>query len=88
MSAASSKPTVVITGASRGIGAAIVRTLRASGARVVGVARSKDALQKLSEEKLDGSFEFVSGSVSDQKTRQQVIDLAGPRIDALILNAG
>lgn len=82
--------TVIVTGASRGIGAAVVRALRARDTRVIGVARSSDALQKMSMEKMNGGkFEFVSGDITDAAVRRQCIDLAAcdGALDGLVLNA-
>lgn len=81
--------TFIVTGASRGIGAAIVRALLAGDAkaRVLGIARSKEAMQELAKE-AGGRFEFVAGSLTDKQVRSQLISLAGPRLDGLVLNAG
>jgi NADP-dependent 3-hydroxy acid dehydrogenase YdfG len=46
----------VVTGASRGIGEAVARSLAAAGARVALVARGRDALEKLANELGAGSF--------------------------------
>ena len=84
--------TVIVTGASRGIGAAICRNLRTKDIHVIGVARSADVLHQLSMEKLGpGTMEFVSGDVCDPSTVQQAIEFAtrnGNALEALILNAG
>lgn len=84
--------TVIVTGASRGIGAAICRNLRTKGVRVIGVARSGEALQQLCLEKIGtGPMEFVAGDVTDPTIAKTAVELAtknGTLLDALILNAG
>lgn len=83
--------TIIVTGASRGIGAAVVRALRAQGVRVVGVARSADALQRLAMEKIgSGPFEYIVGDVTDDSILQQAVKCAikdGQSLDGLVLNA-
>ena len=80
--------TVVVTGASQGIGAALSRAFAAAGARVVLVARSRDKLESIARE-IDG---YVH--VADLLDPQQVDDLVpgieaehGP-IDVFTNNAG
>jgi 3-oxoacyl-[acyl-carrier protein] reductase len=80
----------VVTGASRGIGAAIVRTLHRDGARVLGidVPAAADALQRLVEE-VDGerlSLDITSVDAPQRIARKvaQVADGA----DILVHNAG
>lgn len=85
--------TVIVTGASRGIGAAVVRYLLAKGIRVVGVARSKCPLQLLQMEKIGGGnlFEYVVGDVGREETAQAAVQLAtsnGHHLVGLVLNAG
>lgn len=48
--------TAVVTGASRGIGEAVARSLAGAGARVALVARGRPALEKLAEELGSGAF--------------------------------
>ena len=82
--------TVIITGASRGIGAAICRALRAKGIRVIGVARNGAALEALSAEKIGlGKMEYVTGDVGDARTAEKALELAtkGGSLEGLILNA-
>jgi len=55
--------TVVISGASSGIGAATARLLAAAGWTVVGIARGKDALSRLEEELASTSGRVITHSV-------------------------
>jgi NAD(P)-dependent dehydrogenase (short-subunit alcohol dehydrogenase family) len=84
--------TIIVTGASRGIGAAIVRSLRARGCHVIGVSRSRGPLEELSMEKIGpGSFDFVAGDVCEEATLKAALDMAvsnGRKLDGLVLNAG
>lgn len=87
----SMRESVLVTGASKGIGAAMVRHLVAHGNRVVGVARDEQALRMLSLEKIGGggTFEFVAGSVTDPEVMQRAVNLAtnGSTLIGVILNA-
>src|SRR5262245_26167601 len=75
--------TAIVTGASRGIGAAIVRRLRAKGLEVNAVARSKDDLAQLARE---------TGCVAhalDVADRAAIVKAFGQmQVDVLINNAG
>ena len=78
---------VLITGASRGIGLEIARTLHAQGATIIGTARSEASIAAAVEE-LD--IIPVVGDLNDPVVADRVIDEAlthGP-IDVLINNAG
>ncbi|TVR55059.1 MAG: SDR family oxidoreductase [Gemmatimonadales bacterium] len=63
--------TALVTGASRGIGAAVVRALAAEGARVGVVARSREPLQELAEEV--GGW-ALPGDVTDPSDVASVLD--------------
>ncbi|MEL7164778.1 MAG: SDR family oxidoreductase [Pseudomonadota bacterium] len=76
--------TVVITGASKGIGAASARVLAAGGARVVLAARSADALTALAAE--TGGL-AVPCDVADYAQVEALIAAAG-EVDVLVNNAG
>ncbi|MEM6760670.1 MAG: SDR family oxidoreductase [Pseudomonadota bacterium] len=76
--------TVVITGASKGIGAATARVLAARGARVVLAARSADALTALAAE--TGGL-AVPCDVADYAQVEALIAAAG-KVDVLVNNAG
>jgi len=77
---------IVVTGAGRGIGWDIVKTLVASNAKVVAVSRTKANLDKLKQEFPD--VETVCVDFSDSKaTKAAAESIQGP-IDGLVNNAG
>ena len=82
--------TAVVTGASRGIGAVIARTLAADGARVVLVARSAEALQELAAT-LGPAAVVIQADFSDpggwQHASAAVLEAVGD-VDILVNNAG
>lgn len=85
--------TVLVTGASRGIGAAIGRDFSARGANVVLTARSGAALSTLAAEISDagGTAEAMPLDVSDYAAFSGAIDTTVKRfgsLDILINNAG
>lgn len=85
--------TIIITGASHGIGAAAAVIAAEKGAQVVLSARNRDALERLAGQinQHGGSACVVAGDISDyavcQAIVQQAVQAFG-RIDALINNAG
>ncbi|HEV7524713.1 MAG TPA: SDR family NAD(P)-dependent oxidoreductase [Acidimicrobiia bacterium] len=78
---------VVVTGASRGIGAALATELSARGARLVLVARSAEPLEKLAAELGGEAFaaDLTDGAAIEPLVRR--IEADGP-IDVLVNNAG
>lgn len=80
---------VVATGASGGIGEAVVRDLRAAGAKLVITARSEDKLKAIADEL--GETAYIAGEVTDPALPQRLLDLALERfgrVDILFNNAG
>lgn len=78
--------TVVITGASAGIGREAARQLAVRGARVIGVARNEQALASLAEEV---GCEYRVCDLSDEAAVAALVDdLTGEQIDVLVNNAG
>jgi short-subunit dehydrogenase len=78
---------VVVTGASRGIGAALATELAARGAQVVLVARSAEPLGKLAAELGGVAFPADLADASGIEPLVRRIEAGGP-IDVLVNNAG
>ena len=88
-----SQKTVLITGASKGIGEAAARHLAALGANVVLAARSKGALDKITDDIIaaGGSAIAASCDVANYDDVQAAVELAQERfgrLDGLVNNAG
>ena len=80
----------VVTGASRGIGAACAEALAEAGARVILVARSADALDDLAA-RLPNRPVVVPCDLADSASIDLVVDAvveAGGRLGVLVNNAG
>ncbi|KAB1187882.1 MULTISPECIES: SDR family NAD(P)-dependent oxidoreductase [Haloferax] len=85
--------TVVVTGASSGIGAAIARAFGRNGATVVACARDHDALQTVLDDVEDagGAAEGLRADVRDEFDMERLMEIAaraGGSIDVLVANAG
>ncbi len=80
---------VIVTGASSGIGKAIVKLLTENGAKVALVARSKDKIEKLSKE-LDNSLSVIADMRKEEDIERMVNEVKNHfgRIDILVNNAG
>ena len=80
---------IIVTGASRGIGAAVARISADLGANVVGVARSQDAVRSVLAG-LPTEARAVVGDVADPAVAEQAVAAAGQlgRLWALVNNAG
>lgn len=84
---------IVVTGASSGMGRAIVERYVREGAKVVAVARRKERLDELAESLKDEAGQVVvfQGDVSRREDNEAMIDLAVSefgRLDVLVNNAG
>ena len=81
----------LVTGAARGIGAAIARALAEDGARLTLLGRRRDALQRLADELPGESHGIVVADVSDASQLRSAFDAArtarGP-LAILVNNAG
>jgi short-subunit dehydrogenase len=84
---------ILITGASQGIGRALVERAAARGARVLAAARSVDLLQQFQAEVRGqgGNCEIVAADVASPEGRQQMLDAVQQHLgglDVLVNNAG
>src|SRR6202050_4985396 len=85
---ASTQKTAIVTGASQGIGAAVVRAFLERGYNVVGTSRNAT---KSSELKASDRLVLVDGDIGHASTAQKVVDTAIQKfgsIDAVVNNAG
>ncbi len=85
---ASNRKTVIVTGASQGIGAGVVQAFLARGYDVVGTARSATKSRELSA---SDHLALIDGDIGQFETAQKVAELAIKKfgsIDAVVANAG
>src|SRR5262249_50404558 len=83
----------VITGASRGIGRAIAERFAREGARVVLVARSRDALEDIAAEieRQGGEAASLAGDATSEAVNSEMVRLAERRfgkLTTLVANMG
>jgi NAD(P)-dependent dehydrogenase (short-subunit alcohol dehydrogenase family) len=76
----------IVTGASKGIGLAIVRGLVANGANVIAAARASSA--GLEDMAKAGQAQIARLDLTDPAAPARLVDLAGDRIDILVNNVG
>ncbi|MFJ1910442.1 SDR family oxidoreductase [Streptomyces sp. NPDC088147] len=82
--------TVLVTGASSGIGAATARAASRAGARVVLLARREERIRRLAEELGEGALAVpcdVTDRIQVEKAVRGAVEKFG-RIDVLVNNAG
>ena len=79
-------PVGIVTGASRGLGLALVRALVKRQWRLVVDARGADALERAVSGLEDVAA--IAGDVADPEHRHALVEAAGDRIDLLVNNAG
>ena len=88
--------TIMVTGASRGIGAAICKAAATSGAQIIMLARSVADMEKIADEiSAAGALEpslvpinLEAASVDDYATVAQAVSESYGHLDGLVLNAG
>ena len=80
--------TVIVTGASQGIGAGVVQAFLARGYNVVGTSRNATKSKELS---VSDHLALIDGDIGQFETAQKVAELAVKKfgsIDAVVANAG
>lgn len=85
---ASERKVVIITGASRGIGAELLKAYRDNGYHVVATSRS---IGKSDDQSDDPSVLMIEGDIAHPETAKRIVGLAIERfgrIDTLVNNAG
>src|ERR1700726_2517619 len=82
------RKTVIVTGASQGIGAGVVQAFLARGYDIVGTSRSATKSKKLSA---SDHLALIDGDIGQFETAQKIAELAINKfgsIDAVVANAG
>src|SRR5436309_14623110 len=85
---ASTQKTVIVTGASQGIGAGVVKAFLARGYGVVGTARNATKSREVSA---SDHLALIDGDIGEFETAQTVAELAIKKfgsIDTVVANAG
>lgn len=83
------KKSIIVTGASKGLGEAISKKLVARGHRVIGVARTESKLAELADSLGTDSFIPIHGDICTAATIKSVREVLGDgNLSGLILNAG
>ena len=86
-------PVVIVTGASRGVGASVAHWLGKTGAAVALVSRTEDSLNKTAEQVNDkgGKSLPIQADIADSNACRQIVEKTihrFGRLDALVNNAG
>lgn len=79
-------PTIIVTGASSGIGACCARALKADGWRVFPTARKKQDIEALKAEGFEAFYLDYREPASIEALVRDVMELTGGRLDALYNN--
>ena len=78
-------PTAILTGASRGLGLALSRSLAQRGWRLIVDARGGDELERLWARA--PGVHSLAGDIADPQHRLALVEAAGERIDLIVNNA-
>ncbi len=77
----------VITGASRGVGFALVKELLEDKIKVIAIVRDKTSLEPLKNKYAD-QFQIIISDISTEQGQQKVVDnISAPTIDYLVHNS-
>jgi NADP-dependent 3-hydroxy acid dehydrogenase YdfG len=79
--------TILVTGASAGIGRATAVQLAQQGAQIIALGRKQDALDELARSLPAGRVRTLAGDLNDEAFVQR-IDALAPEVDAFVNNAG
>jgi short-subunit dehydrogenase len=79
--------TVLLTGATVGLGRATAATLAARGARLLLSARGRDALEALAASLSGERHAILPADLAEEGAAERLVDEAGP-VDVLVANAG